>query len=319
MKKIKINAKHLAGILGGVFLMSLPLGFVSCKEEIDESNFAIKSEMTAADFIDADAKFSMIKSIFSTVRLGASENASPIYSALTARGNYTVFLPTNDAVELFMQAEGLANIDELLHNQEKVELVAKSCIIDHKDDNAYETADFPNKGSFDKPNLNDRLLSCELDDQSNYVINGTSMVVDEDNEVSNGFVHVVNAVVAPSALTLDKLIASADNMQVFSYLLQKTTWADSLYENLDVSYEDPDRPLVYKLNKVDPFTYAQHRYIGYTALVEPDSIYEAELGVAVEKDENGNLTNGDAFLAAVANKAAAVYGNGAAAADDYAH
>ena len=31
----------------------VPLMFSGCKETIDESNFAIKTEMTAADFIDA--------------------------------------------------------------------------------------------------------------------------------------------------------------------------------------------------------------------------------------------------------------------------
>ena len=320
MKKIKLNVKQLIGVLGGAFLMAMPMGFVSCSEEIDESNFAIKSEMTAADFIDSDEQFSMIKTVFLNVRLGASENASPIYSVLTARGNYTIFLPTNEAVKQFYESEGLVSLEELISNPELSSLVAKSCIIDHESDNAYETADFPTTGSFDKPNLNDRLLTCEeviVNDRPEHKINGTSLVIDPDNEVSNGFVHVVSTVVAPSALTLDKLLASADNMKVFSYLMQKTTWADSLFENLDVSYEDPDRPITYNLNNVAPFTYAQHRYIGYTALVEPDSVYAANLGVDVELDAEGNLTNGEAFVNALLPKAVAVYGD--AEADNFTH
>ena len=289
-------------------MLSVSAGLVSCTEDIDESNFAIKSEMTAADFIDSKEDYSMAKAIFLRVRLGASDNASPIYSVLTARGNYTVFLPTNKAVEKFMSENNVPSLDQL--TDEQAALIAKSCIIDHSDDHAYETADFPTSGSFDKPNLNDRLLSCAMDSASNYIINGSSKVIDEDNEVSNGFIHVVNTVVAPSAMTLDKLLASADNMKVFSYLLSKTTWADSLHENLDVSYEDPDRPLKFKLPNVDIFTNAQHRYIGYTAFVEPDSVYEAKFGLKVEKDAEGNITNGEAFVNALAPLAAKIYGSG---------
>lgn len=301
----KVNHLNLLAKL--LLLICLPMTFTGCKEEIDESNFAIKSEPTAADFIESNPNFSMVKTLFSNVTLGNSDGASSILSVLSARGNYTIFLPTNKAVQNFLNEHGVASIEEI--PQELASLVAKSCIIDHNDDNAYETADFPTTGSFNLPNLNDRLLTCQMDSTSHYIINGTSKVVGEDNEVSNGFVHVVDVVVAPSAKTLDKLIAEASNMKVFSYLLQKTTWADSLHANLDLSYEDPDRPVNFVLNNVDPFTNAQHRYIGYTAIVEPDSIYEDALKIKVQTDAEGNITNGDAFVNKIAEIAQQYYGN----------
>ena len=307
MTKLNKLASFALKSVSCFLLATMSMGLVSCKEEIDESNFAIKSELTAADFIEADENFSMAKSIFNRVRLGNSEGASPIMSVLTARGNYTVFLPTNDAIKTFLGENGVATIEEL--NEEQANLIAKSCIIDHDEDNAYETADFPTSGSFDKPNLSDRLLSCTMDSSSHYLINNECLVIDEDNEVSNGFVHVVNRVVAPSALTLDKLISEADNMKVFSYLMKKTTWADSLYKNLDISYEDPDRPITFNLNNVAPFTNAQHRYIGYTAFVEPDSIYESQFGLKVELDEEGNIVNGDQFVEKVLQFAQTHYGS----------
>lgn len=310
MTNLNMCAKYLAKGVAALMILSFTFGLTGCKEEIDESNFAIKSELTAADFIAADENYSSIQSIFTRVRLGNSEGASSIMSVLTARGNYTVFLPTNSAVDNFLKQNGVSSIDEL--NEEQLNLIAKSCIIDHNQDNAYETADFPTAGSFDKPNLNDRLLSCKMDSTSHYLINNTSHVIIEDNEVSNGFIHVVDEVVAPSALTLDKLISEADNMKVFAYLLAKTTWADSLYENLDLSYEDPDRPITYTLNNVAPFTNAQHRYIGYTAFVETDSVYESKLGLNVELDAEGNITNGDAFVEKLTAQAEAVYGSEAA-------
>ena len=315
MKKNTLRANQCIKKLVAALTFCIPSVFFSCTEEIDDSNFAIKSEMTAADFIDADPNFSMIKQLFQRIRLGASDGASPIYSVLSARGNYTIFLPTNEAIRKYMAEEGVDTPENL--TEEQATLIAKSCIIDNMDDDAYETADFPSTGSFSLPNLNDRMLSCSIGEDTYYTINGTSRVIDEDNEVSNGFIHVVDAVVAPSSMTVDKLIASASNMKVFSYLVTQTTWCDSLRDNLDLSYEDPDRPITYVLNNVDPFTYAQHRYIGYTALVEPDSIYEEQFGLKVETDEAGNLTNGEAFLNKIKEFAQSAYGT--AAADDLTH
>lgn len=315
MIKKSLQANKRIKMLFAAITICIPSLFFSCTEEIDDSNFTIKSEMTAADFIDADPNYSMIKELFLRVRLGASDGASSLYSVLSARGNYTIFLPTNEAIKKYMAEEGVDALENL--TEEQATLIAKSCIIDNSDDNAYETADFPSTGSFSLPNLNDRMLSCTLGEDTYYIINGTSKVIKEDNEVSNGFIHIVDAVVAPSSMTIDKLIASSSNMKVFSYLVTKTTWCDSLRDNLDLSYEDPDRPITYNLNNVNPFTYAQHRYLGYTALVEPDSIYEEQFGLKVETDEAGNLTNGEAFLQKVQALAQSAYGT--AAVDDLTH
>ena len=308
LRKIKLT------VLWGLPLTGVLSLHTACTEEIDSSNFAIKNEQTAADFLDTHPEFSLITELFHEVTLGQSEGASSLYSVLSARGNYTVFLPTNAAVEAYMAQVGAGSLAEL--NAEQRELIAKSCIIDNGNTTAYETPDLPVKGSLALPNLNDRLLTCTMDEQSRYTINGTSMIVDEDNEVSNGFIQVVDAVIAPSSLTLDRQIGAAGNLKVFHYLLTETAWADSLHDNLDMSYEDPNRLLNKKLGEF-VYDYAQHRYVGYTAMVEPDSIYEQQLGLKVELDENGQLKNGPAFVEKLREKAQPVYGTQAP--DDLKH
>lgn len=292
--------------LSALLLLGAASPLISCKEEIDESNFAIKSEKTVADFLDSDDRFSMIRTLFKRVKLGDSPDASPVYSALTARGNYTVFLPTDDAVSRYLQDNAVGSLGELTDVQANT--IVKSCIIDNGSEPAYESSDFPSKGAFKIPNLNDRILSCSISEDAEYIINGTSKVVSPDNEVSNGFIHIVEEVVCPSALTLDKQIGAAHNMKVFHFLLKHTHWCDSLQENLDKSYENPNRPLNQVMGE---FTYnhAEHRYIGYTALVEPDSVYELELGIKAEKDGEGNLLNGDDFAEKLQEYVEGDYGN----------
>ena len=283
----------------------LTLTTTSCKEEIDESNYAIKKEMTVADYIDSHKNFSSIEQLYHTVSLGTTDGSS-LYGVLTARGNYTVFLPDNAAIDKYLKENNVPCLDSLTYEQ--MELIAKSSIIDNGTESAYETADLPTSGALKLPNLNDRILSCLFDqNDTKYVINGSSKIVEEDIKVSNGRVHVIETVIAPSSLTLDRQIAEASNMKVFSYLLQKTTWCDSLFENLDKTYEDPNR---LPTKHMGEFTYrhAEHRYIGYTALVETDDVYERELGLKVELDDEGNLSNGDAFVEQLLQRIGNVYG-----------
>ena len=64
---------------------------------MDDSNFAIKSELTLSDIMDSEPSLSMARDLFKTVRLGRKSNKgnlSSVYSVLSARGNYTVSHPT---------------------------------------------------------------------------------------------------------------------------------------------------------------------------------------------------------------------------------
>ena len=292
--------------LGALLLMGAPVFLSSCKEEIDESNFAIKKMQTAADYIDENSQFSLMNALFRRVRLGNVEGASPLHNMLSARGNYTIFLPTNEAVEKYMAENGITSIDEM--SDDLANTLAKSCIIDNGSNNAYESADLPSSGALPISCLSDRMLSCSLDSTSTFIINGTSRIIKGDIEVSNGFIHVVDGVISPSLNTLDEQIGVADNLKVFSYLLTHTALCDSLHEYLDKSYENSSRQEKTHMGEFD-YVYAQHRYIGYTAFVEPDSIYEQTLGLKVEKDAEGNLTNGAAFVAKLKDYVADAYGS----------
>ena len=252
---------------------------VSCTENIDESNYAIATEQTVTDFLSSNEDLSEIKSIFDRVRLGDSDQASSITSVLSARGNYTVFAPTNEAIDTYVASLGVASLDELSYEQ--AQLIANSCVIDNGEQSAYETADFPTPGTFALSNLNDRLLTCELDtvgSESYYLINGEARVVSEDNEVSNGMVHIVSTVIAPSSDLLPEMIAAADNLKIMSYLLTQTHVCDSLLEERDAEYEETNHDETLNLASGETLSMPDHRYLGYTGFVEPDDVYEREWG-----------------------------------------
>lgn len=278
----------------------------SCKESLNEGDYAIASKQTVTEYLSSDTTYSYIKALFDRVKLGRSEDASSLSSVMSARGNYTVFAPTNQAIREYMDSLGISSIDAM--DDETASLIAKSCIIDNGDDGAYETPDFPSTGgAFAISNLNDRVLTCTADANSTYVINGTSPIVKENIEVSNGMIHIVSTVISPSADNLPDRIAAAPNMQVFAELLTLTSWADSLTQNLDQDYEKENYQEItdYRLASEPNHVIRRptHRYIGYTALVETDDVLADALGVSIVKDEKGKVQNMDEVLAALKTKA----------------
>ena len=319
------------GWLTGALTLCLTLSLGSCTEEIDESNFAIAEKKTVSEYVASVDSFSSIKTLFDRVKLGRSEEASSLTSVLSARGNYTVFLPGNFAFKKYFQSIGLiadsvslATIDETqlaalvasLSN-EQADVLANSCIIDNGSLSAYESADFPDKGSFRAPNLKSRLVDCYVDSDGEFIIGGDAKVVKSDIELSNGMVHVIDAVIAPSSKTLPALIAAADNMKIMSHLLQVTSWADSLQREIDNDYEIertqyPDKhnfggSLAYR-----DFKYPDHRFYGYTAFVETDDVFASQWGIDLKDPEqnfvevNGTI-NWDAVLATIKNSLKIAY------------
>lgn len=288
MKKNILKANLVSGFFGLALVAGGVFGLSSCTETIDESNFAIKTEQTIADFLSENEEFSDMKKLFEHVRLGEKADASSVMSALSARGNYTLFLPDNEALKEHLASKDKTTVEELSDAEAK--LIVYSCIIDNVEQNAYESPDFPNPGAFALPNLNDRLLTCSQEESGEYLINGVAHVVKADIELSNGMVHQVDKVIAPSSDKLYELIGRADNMKFMGYLLSQTHWTDSLTEERDEDYETVDRELTYKqagvVSNGGNFKIPQHRYLGFTGFVETDDVFAQELGVNLSYTED---------------------------------
>ena len=304
MKALHFLSIASKGALYVAAAFAMALGFQSCSENIDDSDFAIKTEQTLADFLQTNAEFSEICEIFSEVPLGSKAEASSILSALSARGNYTVFAPTNGAVEAFAVKCGHSSYKEL--TSEEKYLIAYSCIIDNGTNEAYESPEFPQDGSaFALPDLNDRLITCQLvDSLDQYVLNGTSLLTKTDIELGNGYLHVVgDSPIAPSNLSVADLIKESGNMKGMSALLELTGWDLTMSTDsadLDPAYEQVEHDEQLNIKNLAAFNVAKHRYQGFTAFVETDDVFEQELGVSPSDEE--------AFLQAITARAESVYG-----------
>lgn len=313
--RFRVLASYFSAVLLALGSLMLTQG---CSESIDPSSFAIAKEPTISDYLSSNTDYSQIKKIFDRVRLGRTGNASTLSSVLSARGNYTVFAPTNEALDKYLVqllGEG-ATVDNL--SDEQAQLVAYSCIIDNGTESAYDSPLFPSDGgAFAKGDLNDRSISCkEITDstkqpaQTYFLINGTSRVTKTDAKLSNGYLHTVGSVIAPSNAAISDLIRATDNMRIMGTLLIATGWAEKMTEYIDQDYENEEHEDTYKAPRLATFNIAQHRYLGFTGFVETDDVFANEWGIPapIYDEQTKQVTNADAIIAAVRAKCEPIYG-----------
>lgn len=289
---------------------------VSCKEDISDDAYAIAQKKTILDYLSDKPELSSIKQIFSEVKLGISDNASVLSSALSARGNYTVFAPNNEAIAAFVkEATNGESSDLSALTDEQKKAIALNCVIDNGDNSAYELADFPNNGMFAVTNLRDRRVSCKQDAEGDYILNDESKVVETNLEASNGMLHVIDHVMVPSDNSIAELLAQAPNMRVMSKLLELTGYDEKLslktqeeeaFEKENVSHAGETK----RLSDIVPvtFTYQSKRVIGYTGFVESDDVLNQDWQIDKPVYENEQITNWATIEAQLKQKCEAIYG-----------
>ena len=99
----KITKRHLIALSFIICCLSFSVVFTSCSDDDSDAplNFYSSVRLTAAGLIEADnAQFSDFKNIL---------ERSHYLSMLKTYGHYTVFAPTNDAIQNFLKENNYAN------------------------------------------------------------------------------------------------------------------------------------------------------------------------------------------------------------------
>ena len=95
--------KYLFSIMSALLLLA------SCTEHIDTSARYVFKQHTMASYLEAHAVYSEYLALTKKVAM-SDVSATTVYQILTARGNYTCFAPTNEAIHAYLQTlvdEGL--------------------------------------------------------------------------------------------------------------------------------------------------------------------------------------------------------------------
>ena len=254
-----------------LYILAIALSIVACTEEIDKSNRYTFTGETVADYVlNRSEKYSHFINLLERAQL---------LSLLNTYGQYTLFLPDNNAVEKYVQEQ-----DSIYHAtkdsddpvwtgiisplfEDLTDSMANVIARTHLIEKNYHTAEF-GEGAIAKWNFNDRSLvvSYKVTDERFYImLNNSAAIISGDHEVENGVVHLIDKPINPIRAKIAEQIATHDYFGLFHSAMLATGFADRVADDTDFSYKKPEGLQSDKTpNK---------RYIRYTAFVEPDEVF----------------------------------------------
>jgi uncharacterized surface protein with fasciclin (FAS1) repeats len=287
-----------------IFLFALVVSlFWSCTEEIDTSSRYVYKDKTIMQYLQGKDYYSEYVNLLGQVPV-SSVSKTTMKQLLSARGHYTVFAPTNDAVQEYLDtlcAQGLItdpSWDGFVNEEDRdsiAKVIVYNSIIDSGDQHAYDVMDFPDhEHEFGLGNMNDRKLRVfyGTEDPDSISING-KVTVNKKNRgitLTNGFIHQVDDVIAPSNDRLGEFIAYwSQNPESGYSVMSKLVMACGLMDTLN-AFRDETWEHLYLTGGVEDLpkhtsvgqigTIPQHRYYGFTLFAETDHFWEETLGKA---------------------------------------
>ena len=275
------SIKHF--LLAGLVCFGLASVATSCVDDDDDvpENYYSSTKLTAAEFLaERPAEFSQFIGIL---------KRTPYFSMLSTYGTYstagllkyTVFAPNNEGIDKYLKKHGYSSIDQI--PAELCDTIARTHIIKK---GAFFTTDI-DEGALPELNMDDNyiVLSSDSDVTNNnklvYYINKNSKMVEFDDSVTNGVVHVLNNTISSSSMLLADKIEEDSVLTLFSQALRLTGMADSLVKFIDETYSCSDDSVhtgTMERCTSGGATYTRtfwvgKRYFKYTAFVEPDSVF----------------------------------------------
>lgn len=293
-----------------MLLVAAAATLFSCSDKVDDSDMYTFGGETAYSYLQKTDEYTDFAYILSRVKL-SKKSESQLSELLSARGHYTVFAPTNSAIQHYLDSVYATPGYDIRQITDSVaNYIARNSIIDNGEAEAYMSTSFES-GVLEKTNMEDRYITINFDTLPGghlaTMVNNWSRIVNSDIEVSNGIIHGVNRVLELSQATLPSLIKQTGNLRIFSHLLEATGWADSMQQIRDENYEENHQETSVDLDGTTVLRSPDHRYIGYTAFVETDSIFEQKWGIPAPVEVNGIVQNWDEIMAAVQQKCREAY------------
>lgn len=275
--------------------------FISCTEEIDTSSRYVFIDKTITQYLESKDYYSDYVKLLSEVSV-SDFSKTTLKQLLSARGHYTVFAPTNDAINIYLDtlcAQGLItepSWDGFTSQRDKDSIsrvIVFNSILDGGDQQAFDVMDFPDhEHEFGQANMNDRKLRVfyGTEDPDSISINGTVLVNKKKRGITltNGYIHQVEAVIAPSNDRMGEFVVHWARTPKSGYsVMAKLVMACGLVDTLNAFRDDTweylyltggvkDLPKHTSVGQIG--TIPQHRYYGFTLFAETDHFWEKTLG-----------------------------------------
>ena len=281
--------------------------FASCKEQVDTSARYVFTSDCAMSYLEKHKSYSEYVSLLDIVPISV-KSKSTVGQLLSARGNFTVFAPTNEAIDKYLQ-QLYEEEPELLtgpswdafrseHKRDSIrKVIVYNSIIDSGDhEEALTVNGFPQVSGNEFPlnNMNERKLSVKYGEknQDAVFINDICPIntTERDILVTNGVIHQMERVIAPKNITAamylqDILNQNKEGFLVMAKAIQACGLMDTLSKIRDEEYENqylrdqiPETMHLYidfHFTAAENYT-PRHRLYGFTIFSETDDFWRSE-------------------------------------------
>ncbi|MEE1146478.1 MAG: fasciclin domain-containing protein, partial [Bacteroidaceae bacterium] len=240
----------------------------SCTETIDTSSRYVFKEETISSYLSKQEIYSEYYDLLGRVPI-SDMSETTVRQLMAARGNFTCFAPTNDAIHEYLKTlvqdsliaePSWSSFTDSTKLDSIRKVIVFNSIIDGGDEvtQLFETANFPveNNSELSIGNLLDSKLTVNYVDNhpdSIYINNDCPIdIINRDIPAINGFVHRIHKVIAPRNVTAAYYLQNILDKQIEGYLVAArviqacglmdtlTKVRDEVYEKLYQSGQIPD-------------------------------------------------------------------------------
>ena len=286
--RVKTSLFWLMGVLAPLTLGGGLL--TSCSDEPDSEHFYTFTGEMMSDYLRNRPQYSEFAAIVERAKL---------MDLLATYGQYTCFLPSNDAVNTYLRDKGLQSIDQL--SDADCDTIARTHLVA----NMYSTFEM-NQDRLITANMLGRYLATSqgVDNDSNAVVylEGTAhiifeqtlddgQVIHQNDSVENGIVQPIDMVIEKSNSYIADILRDNKSIGYFYEALVATGVKEQILPVEDPTYNRNDHPkYYYKSHTWKEVAWApDKRKYGFTAFVEKDSVYDVKFQEYGISTANGTL------------------------------
>ena len=292
-------------------LIALLLIVCACSEQIDTSSRYVFTYHTIASYLEAHPVYSQYVDLLKKVKINPNKETSTVYQLLTARGNYTVFAITNDAIDAYLQDlvdEGMITEPSWDSFTDSVKLdsirsvIVRNSIIDgfDREDQRYSIDQAEKNTELALPTLSDHRLTINDSKTSpdSFYVNKICPIdpINHDIPVINGYIHQLHKVIAPKDESCARYFQNILDSKTEGYLMMaRVVQACKLLDMLGM-VRDEEYELKYQRGEIpdmkdyqaksggdksatagDPDAHVpEHRKYGYTIFAETDEYWRSQ-------------------------------------------
>ncbi|VBB48012.1 putative Lipoprotein [uncultured Paludibacter sp.] len=214
----KIRHKNNALLLSAMFILMVTI-ISSCSKDMEGKIYKVSDEQMIDEILESkgDTVSNFLKII----------DISGLRGTVHAYGNYTLFAPTNEAVDKYLSDKGLSL--NTLSQQDAFDMVKYHLVPD-----TISTADFED-GRLSAVNFNHFYITTKTvsDDSGLHIeINRQAKILQKDLRGANGYVHIIDHVLYQSPKTIGEVINELPD----TYSLWKEAYiASNMQDTIDVA------------------------------------------------------------------------------------